>query len=171
MSKSPPSPAERENIPVAGDSYHTLQRLTFELLEAAQNEILILSYALDPRLYNNKVLADLLLSLIHRNAYCKMQILISDLDSLRHGGHQFLAFAQRFPSFMEIRLQGQATRSNRHEWLIVDTRSVLCRDSIASKEALFSRHDRRWAIQLGRDFSAMWNSAEKHPDLRRLAYF
>ena len=171
MAEPSPPPAERENIPIDRDSYQTLQRLTLELLATAQSDIVIASYALDSRLYNNKLLDDLLLKLIHRNAYCRIRILISDLDSIRHKGHQLLTFAQRFPSFMEIRLQSQATRSNQHEWLIVDTRYVLYRDSIASKEALFSRNDRRWAIQLTRNFSAMWNSAEKHPDLRRLAYF
>lgn len=139
-----------------------------EILVDARREIVILSQALDPALYDQAACCDRLFDLIKRNHQSRIRVLISNLEAIRLKDHRLLNLAQQTPSFIEIRLQDTRYRSECREWLISDARSVLYREQAERSEGIFAPHDRHWALELYNQFEEMWQVAEQHPDLRRL---
>lgn len=167
MAEPSPSATNKTRRPI--ENRDALNVALRESLEGAQREILIMSYELDPALYDQAACSDLLMGLVKRNHRSRIRILISDLNGLRLKGHHLLALSQRTPSFIEIRLQSPRYRSERREWLICDTRSVLYREEAGRGKGVFSPNERHWALELRNQFEEMWPVAEQHPDLRRLS--
>lgn len=167
MAEQPPQPPEEQHKLL--ETREELNAVTFEVLGAVHREILLLSYALDPKLYDSENCSRQLFNLIRRNRHCQIHILIADLNGLRRQGHHLLTLAQRFPSFITIRQQAVRYRSYRRECLITDARTVIYREDIEHSSGIYSQNDRRWAIELSHQFQNMWDIAEPHPDLRRLS--
>lgn len=167
MAEPPPPSPEQKRKPL--DDRQALQAATLAAIDDTQRDLVILSRTLDPALYDDETVAEHLFALIRRRRHSRIRILIADLQLLRQHGHRLLALAQRVPSFIEIRLLAQRHRTESREWLIADTRTVIYREQADKGQTLTAHSDRRWAIELAHEFQAMWDIAEQHPDLRRLA--
>ncbi|OBS11016.1 DUF7931 domain-containing protein [Acidihalobacter prosperus] len=167
MAEPPPPSPDQKRQPVDGPQ--ALLAATLDAIDGAQRDIVILSRALDPALYDEAPVSEHLFATIRRRRHSRIRILIADLQPLRLRGHRLLALAQRVPSFIEIRLLAQRHRAERREWLIADTQTVVFREQADKGQALSAHNDRRWALDLAHEFQAMWDMAEQHPDLRRLS--
>ena len=140
-----------------------------ELLASARRTVRILAPNLDPALLNRRQVATTLAQFVRVSPNSRIRVLFADGGDAVRQGHQLVACARRFPSYMDIRRLPEEHRSVRTCWVLVDELALLWRRD-------FSRHESGWinwrdvrtAPKLCRDFDDWWELSQPEPGFRQL---
>jgi hypothetical protein len=150
------------------DSRDDFLQHTDLMLSQARRSLRVHAPDMDPQLLNRaEPLA--LCRRLTRHPLCSARLLIHDSDQAKKNGHGFIDMAQRFPSFIEIRILSAEDRSRQDAWLIADDTGLVYRphyQRLAAGHACF--HDVSLAAKLARDFDEWWERAAPDTELRRL---
>ncbi len=145
-----------------------LQAAVDEVLEQARRTVRILAPRLDTELLNRAAPLEALARLT-RSRYARIRVLLEDSGPAVRSGHGLIDLAQRFPSYMEMRLLGPEDRGRRDAWIVADESALVYRpDHQRLADGHMDLHDVRLAPKLARDFDEWWERGEPDPDLRRL---
>ena len=145
-----------------------LQAAVDQVLGQARRTVRILAPQLDSTLLNRSAPLQSLARLT-RSRYTRIRVLLEDSGPAVRSGHGLIDLAQRFPSYMEMRLLGPEDRGRRDAWIIADDNALVYRpDHHRLADGHTDLHDVRLAPKLARDFDEWWERGEPDPDLRRL---
>ncbi len=117
------------------DSLTQLITETTQLIDSAKRTIQIYSRGLDPRILNNREIEKQFIRFIKKSRASKIQILIADEQLLRGVDHRIVALAQRFSSYVEIKVIPRDYHDNPFGFYLVDDRSMIYRLNIERYEA------------------------------------
>lgn len=103
------------------DNKALAQEAVVKLISKARHQISILSQQLEPELYNQTQLCEHISQLIRHNHRCKIRILYKNNESIGSQSHCLIQLAQRFSSFIEIRLiTHKEFIKFQQSWLLID---------------------------------------------------
>ncbi len=117
------------------DSLTQLKEETSHIFSSAKQSIQIYSHGLDPRILNNRQIDRNILDFIKRSRKSKVQILIYDEQFLRGIDHCLVSLAQKFTSFIDIRIVPKDFHENPFGFYLVDNRAMLYRSNVERYEA------------------------------------
>jgi len=150
------------------DSLAQLKQETNDLFGYAKQRIQIYSHDLDPRILNNRETEQQLIRFIKKSRSCKVQILIYDEQFLRGIDHRLVALAQRFTSYIEIKIVAKDYHENPFGFYLVDGRTMIYRNNVEKYEAEIF-HMPHFAIKdKSKLFESIWQSSSPASFLRAL---
>jgi len=116
-------------------SLSQLKEETSDIFTSATQSIQIYSHGLDPRILNNRQIEKDILDFVKRSRKSKVQILIYNERFLRGIDHRLVTLAQRFTSFIEIRVVPKDFHENPFGFYLVDNRTMVYRSNVERYEA------------------------------------
>lgn len=135
----------------------------------ARNQMALVSQRLDRALYARAELIDAMTRFILRHERCRLRALIVDVRAASADGNIFLEWARRLPSRVELRqLPPELAGQHRYERLIADREQVLQRDHADLLESAYLASAPRVAVDLVKDFDALWEQSQASAELRAL---
>lgn len=102
---------------------------TLEMFTAASRVIQLYTYNLDPRILNNRSLERVLVQFIKKNRASKLQVLIYDEQLMQGQDHRVVALAQRFSSYVQVRVVPKDFHENLFSFYLIDNQSILYRSN------------------------------------------
>lgn len=117
------------------DSLTQLKEETCHIFTSARQSIQIYSHGLDPRILNNRQVEKSILDFVKRSRNSKVQILIYDERLLRGIDHRLVSLAQKFTSFIDIRVVAKDFHENPFGFYLVDHRTMVYRSNVERYEA------------------------------------
>lgn len=150
------------------DSLQDFCKALDTLLPQARRSVRLFAPALDPELLNRQSVTEALGGFIRASRHARMQVLFANSDTAIQGSHHLVAFAQRFPSFIEMR-KLSAPEARSPAWIIFDDAGLIWRHDYRRYEQGFARCSyRARATALIRIFDEQWNASKPDPQLKRL---
>lgn len=140
-----------------------------QLLDAvstARRDICLLSFNLDPRLYNHDDVAEKMKTFLLQSPRQRLRILLHD-TSICARGHRLVDLGRQLSSFVEFRVLADQHRDIRSDWLIIDEQQVLERRTPDSLDARRSQNPQA-ARARRKQFDDYWHAGEAASALRSL---
>ena len=150
------------------NSLSDLKESTIKLFDRASKSISIYTKDLDPRILNNREVEFAITRFIKNSRYCKVNILIESEQKLIGTDHRIVALAQRFSSYIQIKLIPLDYQDNYFGFYIVDNRSILYRNNIERYEAEQLTLPNSKIIEKSKYFDQIWQAASPASFLRSL---
>lgn len=140
-----------------------------QVVEQSARHICILSESLDPALYDQDDLVDLVSQLARSDRNAQVRILVKDIRPLLERGHKLLTLSRRLSSKVHIRKLLLDPEDKSHSYLISDRGLLLYMHEEGSYQG-FADYDAAPRVrQLLEDFNRLWEQhSELSPDLRRM---
>ena len=139
-----------------------------KLVDNAQRQIRIFSRKLDPRIYDDDTLRDLMFELARAHPHAEIKILVEQTYPLVQDSHRLLHLYHRLPSRIEIRKLGKAIKSLHSDFLVADQSGILYNQSGDRYAGYAIAHAPLQAVELIDAFEDMWERSEPDPELRNL---
>ncbi len=139
------------------------------LIGNAEHRIAIFSQELEPLLYNNAAVCELMSNLARKNRHSAIRILAQQTRSVAADGHCLVHLAQRLSSSVQIRIP--STPEIQHfnkSWLIIDNHSIMQIDNPDRHEGSVIEHDRLHVKTQLEFFDHAWENSLPDPNTRRL---
>lgn len=140
---------------------------SIELLESAERSVSLLSYCLEPRVYNNVEFCDALRGFLLRNRYSHIRVLVHSPDKAL-GTTRFIELCRRLSSFVELRMLSEQDQDCQEEHLIVDKQGYLYRAFPDDLYSIYDPEDPQTTVSRLREFNEMWNMAPPASPMRGL---
>lgn len=138
------------------------------LVSKAQRQIRIFSKNLDPRVYDNEELYQLMLAFARAHAYAEVHILVGNPHLLVQNSHRLLHLFHRLPSRIQIRSLGSNVKTLHTDFMLIDQAGILYNQSSGRYAGYAVYHAPLEAMELINEFDNMWNHSEPNPELRQL---
>ena len=150
------------------DSLTQFKQETADLFAIAKQTIQIYSHGLDPRILNNRQVEKHLLGFVKRSRNSRVQILIYDEQRLRGIDHRLVALAQRFTSYIDIRVVPRDFHENPFGFYLVDDRTMIYRSNVERYEAEKLQMPNFVIKDKSKLFRTIWQSSSPASFLRAL---
>lgn len=150
---------------VSGRAQFTQTALS--LIAAARRDIALLSFNLDPSIYNRDDIYTALKDFILLSPRSRMRILLNDAGPAARG-HRVVELGRTLSSFVEFRVLDERQRDVHADWLIIDQKQVLERRTPEHLEAHLYSDDPRFARTKYKQFEKYWQSGVPASALRPL---
>jgi len=156
------------------DAHHIIQSLaqlkqqTNDIFAYAKKSVQIYSHGLDPRILNNRETEQQLIHFIKKSRYSKVQILIYDEQLLRGTDHRLVALAQRFTSYIEIKVVDKDHHENPFGFYLVDHQTMIYRNNVERYEAEKFQMPHFAIKDKSKLFDTIWQSSSPASFLRAL---
>jgi hypothetical protein len=138
------------------------------LAQQARRDLQILSYDLDPRLYDQISFVEAIKQLCLQSRQSQVRILLQNNERVQKHGHRVLELARRLPSRIAIRRPHPDYLHHRENFLLADRTGYIHRPLHSSYHGDVNFMDRLEAERLADFFSQVWGCSEADTDLRRL---
>ncbi len=138
------------------------------MLEHARLGVDIVSYRLDPAVYDHDEVCEHLKRMVLERPRARVRVLVTDGEAAAHRGHRLVDLAQRLSSFIEIRRPAREHQDFAEALLVVDRIGVIWRRVASRYEASAWFGDPARARDFADRFDAMWAPATPDPNFRRL---
>ncbi len=114
----------------------SLKQATLELFRKSKRLIQIHSFSLDKRILSNREIELSITQLIRSSRKAKVQCLIYDEKELQGFDHRIVSLAQRFTSFIEIKIIPNDYKNTISGFYLVDQQFMLYRSNREKYEAI-----------------------------------
>jgi hypothetical protein len=138
------------------------------LVSQAKRSIHILSYDLDPQLYDNEPFVAALKEFCLRSGYAEARLLLRDATYAIKHGHRVIGLSRRLTSCIQIRKPLAETREVEGSFLVADGLAVLSRKLAADPAGTVDFRTLGEARRLLELFADLWERSAPDPELRRL---
>jgi hypothetical protein len=157
---------DKEDIEISSAEQN--RQLALTLAQGARREILIASYDLDARIYNNQEFIDALSAFVrsHRNAH--VHILLWKIEPAVKQSHRLIGFAQRLSSHIKVHEPDRVHAEFIESYMVVDGISYFRRPQADRFEGIACLHAPIIARDLKDQFHAMWERSTPSSEFRRL---
>ncbi len=162
--------AERRLLGIHGGNFviDNFKSVALDITEQAQKELRILSYQLDPRIFDNDDYHRLVSQLARKSRYTDIRILVVDPAPLVKRGHRLLTLQRRLSSNILIRKTSANPHDIKDNLIIADHTGMLCQ-SIKEPEKIWGNYYNRPVVQTYIDqYDDLWQRAKEDKDLRQL---
>jgi len=143
-------------------------RHALQMAQQASRSIDILSFDLDPPLFDQQAFVDAVKRLATGSHQSRICILLQDNDRVQKQGHRLLELARRLPSHIAIHRPAAEDQGHPENLMIVDDSSYLLRRVHTRYQGIVGYLDRREARPLSSLFDEMWGRSGPDSDLRHL---
>jgi hypothetical protein len=150
------------------DSLNEFKAETEQLFNEASRVIQIYSKDLDPRVLSDTRIESLLLKFIKRSKASKLQLLIFDESYLKGIDHRLVSLAQRFTSYVEIRLIPRDYHENYFGYYLVDKKRIVHRNNIERYQAEYAQLPNSLVKEKSKWFDDIWQKSTPASFLRAL---
>ncbi len=150
------------------DSLSQLKQITCDSFSSASRMIQIYSHNLDTRILNNREIEKSLIRLIKRTRAARIQILIYTEQSLIGIDHRLVALAQRFTSYVEIRVVPRDNHENIFGFYMIDRKCLIYRSNVERYDAEKSHLPYSRVKEKSILFDSVWQSSTPASFLRSL---
>ncbi len=155
---------ERKRI----DSLNEFKAESERLFSSAQRVIRVYSKDLDPRVLNDRLIEKQFIEFIKRSRASKVELLIYDDAYLRGVDHRLVSLAQRFSSFVEIRLVPKDHHENFFGFYLADNKRIIHRHNIERYEAEYAELPNSLVKEKVKWFDEIWQQSPPASFLRAL---
>lgn len=150
------------------NSLTQLREETSDIFRTAKQSIQIYSHGLDPRILNNRQVEKNIVDFVKRSRNSKVQILIYDELLLRGIDHRLVSLAQKFTSFISIRVVAKDFHENPFGFYLVDNRTMVYRSNVERYEAEKLTMPNFVIKDKSKFFHTIWQSSSPASFLRAL---
>ena len=165
----------QDNMPVADESGtlaiesgQELLTVTAEILKETDHTLDIVSRHLDPLVYDQTEIIELIKQVALGSRQSRIRIVINDIRPVLSRGHRLIDLAQRLSSFISIRIPGHSHKNFNEAMLIADNTAYIHRSFADRYEGEAHLSNRGRSRGLTSRFEELWEKADTHPSLRRL---
>jgi hypothetical protein len=153
------------------ESLHAVREAAVGIVEAARRELLLLSFDLQPQLYDQPPFLEAVRRLVVSGQRPTIRILVVDAEPAIKHGHRLIELSRKLSSFIEIRCLASDDRGIAETFLLADQQSLLRQPlaRIQQRTAVFAKHSPREGRQLGRQFLELWERAEPDLNFRQIS--
>jgi predicted GNAT family N-acyltransferase len=162
--------SEQRLLGVHGGKFavHDFESSLLELIQQTERHLHILSYDLNPDVFDSNAMSEKLSSLARRSRYSEIKILIVDSYHMVKSGHRLIELQRRLPSSFAIRKITDNNTAIRDNWVIADKMGMI-HQSIKEPELCWGNYyNRPLAEDYSAQFDVLWQHAHEDPELRRL---
>jgi len=145
-----------------------LQKASVALFQEAKHNICIYSKDIDPRILNNREVESQLISFIKKIRNSRIKILIKNEQELMGLDHRLVALAQRFTSYIEIKLIPNDYHENNFGFYLIDSRKIIYRSNNERYEAEQIQLPSSLIVEKTKLFEKIWQTASPASFLRGL---
>jgi len=145
-----------------------LKDASIDLFRGAKRNIFIYSNDLDPRILNNRDVESRLIQFIKQSRNSRIKILIKSEQELKGCDHRIVALAQRFTSYVEIKLIPLDYHDNHFGFYLVDSREIIYRSNNERYEAEQIQLPSSLIKEKTKLFDQIWQMASPASFLRAL---
>lgn len=140
-----------------------------QIIAQSTRSICILSERLDPGIYDQEDLVNLVSKLARSDRNADVRILVKDVRSMLEQGHRLLNLSRRLSSKVHIRRLLADPEDARHSYLIGDRERLLYLHEDGVYKGFADYQAAPKVRQLLEDFNRLWeHHSEASPDLRRM---
>ncbi|PHS15664.1 MAG: hypothetical protein COA86_13355 [Kangiella sp.] len=154
--------------PLNIQSFESLKLATLNLFKQSKRLIQIYSFSLDKRILNNREIELTMTKLLRTSRYAKIQCLIYDEKELQGFDHRIVSLAQRFTSFIEIRVIPEDLKNTNAGYYIVDKQFMIYRSNRENYEALLFKQRQIEVKDKIKHFEDVWQQSRPASFLRAL---
>lgn len=154
--------------PLALNRRTVVREAGIRVAQQAQRELLLLSNALEPDLYDQALFLSEVKRLALARPVLSVRVLLFDPRRASQGGHRLIELARRLTSRIAIRCVGEDDQDCPDAFLIADERGYLHRRRAATTEAVADFNHPREARRLRVAFDQLWERSTIAPELNRL---
>jgi len=158
---------EKDSI-VTIESGQELLAVTTEILKQSGHTLDIVSRHLDPLVYDQAEIMELIKQVALGSRQARIRIVINDIRPVLSRGHRLIDLAQRLTSFISIRIPGHSHKNFNEAMLIADNNAYIHRPFADRYEGEAHLSNRGRSRGLTSRFEELWEKADTHPSLRRL---
>jgi len=147
---------------------HDYQTALLDLIQQTERQLLILSYNLDPQVFDTAEISDQLSQLARRNRYSEIKILVVDSTQIVKKGHRVVELQRRLPSSISLRRITDSNITIKESWVIADN-IALIHQSVQEPDVCWGNfYNRPLAEDYAMQFQHLWQHAQEDPDTRQL---
>jgi len=138
------------------------------LASQATRSLHLLTYDLEPRVYDNEPFMEAVAALVRRSPHSRVQILLQSSRLIVTQGHRLVELARRLTSYIELRRPSEPHASLTQTFLIADGVGLLYRELHTGFEGTLCFNAPGRAQELLKLFADAWGHGAPDPELRRL---
>lgn len=153
---------------VVFDTRDDALQATIEVARTARRSISLFSHDLEPTLFGRPDFVEIVKNLILTHKFARVRILIKTPMRCVQEGHRLVDLANRFSSFIQVRVAHHDDQGRRDTFLVSDQRAVVCRAQADRFEGIADTRSAAVALHYLEFFDTAWERAEASSDLRRL---
>lgn len=142
--------------------------LASDLVRQARREVLLHTYDLDPRLYDNTLFIEAMSQFLRQNHRAYGRILLQDSSGIIKTGHRLIELSRRLSSRLELRKTAAEQPTDPQAFLVADGYGYLHRELASRYEATGDYYDPMRAQALAHLHTQYWEQAQPDGELRRL---
>ncbi len=142
--------------------------LASDLVRQARREVLLHTYDLDPRIYDNTLFLEAMTHFLLQHPRAQGRVLLQDSSGIIKNGHRLIELGRRLSSRLELRKTSPDYPFDPQTFLVVDACGYLHRALASRYEASGDYHDPMRAQALARLHLQHWEQAQPDGELRRL---
>ena len=154
--------------PLTIQSFESLKQSTLELFKQSNRIIQIYSFSLDKRILNNREIEQTIIKLLRKSRYAKIQCLIYDERELQSFDHRIVSLAQRFTSFIEVRVIPEDFKNTTVGYYLIDKQFMIYRSNREKYEALLYKQRHIDVKDKMKHFENLWQQSRSASFLRAL---
>ncbi len=150
------------------DSLAELCKFSLQAFASAQKKIQLYTHNLDPRVLNNRTIEKQCLEFIRISRFVRIEILIKDEAYLNGLDHRLVSLAQKYTSFINIKIIPKDFHENHFAFYLFDGRSVIYRRVADRFEAEIHQVPSGQLKRHSKYFDEIWQQASPAIHLRAL---
>lgn len=163
-----PDSSENENNRLVIGSLEQLKQQTCEIIGSAKQSVKIYSQGLDPRILNNREIEKYLTAFVKKSRASKIQLLIYNEQLMRGIDHRLVSLAQKFTSYVDIKVVPRDYHENPFGFYLVDNRHMIYRSNVERYEAEQLTVPNFLIKEKTKLFDSIWQSSTPASFLRAL---
>lgn len=144
------------------------RRAALAIAKQCQRTLHIVSYDLDPIVYDNAYFIEAVQKLATSGPRVKIQIIVVSPRKVVDHGHRLIEVARRLTSFIEIRKINSDLKDLSSAYLIGDECAVIYRKDTHRYEGFVNFNDRGFCRRQLMDFKDSWEKSAQDVNLQRL---
>ena len=149
---------------------HNIRQATQDLIEQCERQLLVLSFDLDPTIYDQQDIIGAISKLARKSRYTEIKLLIVDSKRLVRRGHGLLNLSRRLSSAIEIRKTTADLKDLPQALVIADLRGIIGYDlkDPDAQQAWGNYNNKPAAEALAAEFDILWQRANQDRELKVL---
>lgn len=150
------------------DSWADNQAAAIEVAQLARRQLNLLSYDLEPQIYNTEAFIEAVRAVATSGRYARVRILVQDSRRAVKEGHRLIELNRRLSSFIDIHRPHLSDAKVIESYLLADETALLYRKQADRYEGFVDTDNPFETRQRLREFEDIWSRSTEDPDMRRL---
>ncbi|MGK0297373.1 MAG: hypothetical protein ACI9XC_000976 [Gammaproteobacteria bacterium] len=140
---------------------------SLKMVQQAGRSLHIISRNLDPIIYNSQEFIESVKKMVLKSKNNRVQILVSNPESIIKRGHRLIDLSMILTSFIEIKVLGKEHESFNESLFVADQAGYIYRKDTGRYEGKLNFNDKRASRLLIHEFKNLWERSNTDPNLKR----